>query len=288
MDDRHTQRNFVLSGNLIGEFTDSVSHTVIFGAEYIYTSSDQDRYNAFWDTTSDDNEIFAATRPLNLRGGVGVNASGQTTRNDYTADLNDDTRVGINVFSAYIQDEIELNHQWDAVIGARFDSFDIDVFNVLATENRSRADDEISPRLGLVFKPQENVSLYGSYSESFLPRSGEQFANINGSTNQLDPNTFSNLEAGVKWDINQAVNLTFSLFEEQFAAGPDSDPSTLDVIDSEITGYELQLQGRVTDNWYVSAGYSNLDGEQVSRSGSTVCVPENCRRTCSRSGTICK
>ena len=268
-----TQReNFVLSGNLIGEFlTDSVSHTVIFGAEYIDTSSDQDRYNAFWDTTSDDNEIFAATRPLNLRGGVGVNASGQTTRNDYTADLNDDTRVGINVFSAYIQDEIELNHQWDAVIGARFDSFDIDVFNVLATENRSRADDEISPRLGLVFKPQENVSLYGSYSESFLPRSGEQFANINGSTNQLDPNTFSNLEAGVKWDINQAVNLTFSLFEVEQSSPQvaDSDPSTLDVIDSEITGYELQLQGRVTDNWYVSAGYSNLDGEQVNRSGPT-------------------
>ena len=186
-------------------------------------------------------------------------------------DLNDDTRVGINVFSAYIQDEIELNHQWDAVIGARFDSFDIDVFNVPANENRSRADDEISPRLGLVFKPQEYVSLYGSYSESFLPRSGEQFANINGSNSQLDPNTFSNLEAGVKWDINQTVNLTFSLFEVEQSSPQvaDSDPSTLDVIDSEITGYELQLQGRVTDNWYVSAGYSNLDGEQVSRSGPT-------------------
>lgn len=268
-----TQReNFILSGNLIGEFlTDSVSHTVIFGAEHIDTSSDQDRYNAFWDTTSDDNEIFAATRPLNLRGGVGVNASGVATRNDFAADLNDDTRVGINVFSAYVQDEIELNHQWDAVIGARFDSFDIDVLNVPASDNRSRTDDEISPRLGLVYKPEENVSLYGSYSESFLPRSGEQFANINGSNNQLDPNTFSNLEAGVKWDINQSVNLTFSLFEVEQSSPQvaDSDPSTLDVIDSEITGYELQLQGRVTDNLYLSAGYSSLDGEQVNRSGST-------------------
>jgi len=270
--DTTRRENFILSGNLIGEFlTDSISHTVIFGAEYIDTSSNQDRYNSIWDATSDDNEVFAATRPLNLRGGVGVNASGETTRNDYTTDLDDDTRVGINVFSAYIQDEIELNNQWDVVLGARFDSFEIDVFNVPANESRSRTDDEILPRLGLVFKPQENVSLYGSYSESFLPRSGEQFADINGSANQLDPNTYSNLEAGIKWDINQSVNLTFSLFEVEQSSPQvaDSDPSTLDVIDSEITGYELQLQGRITDTWYVSAGYSNLDGEQVSRSGPT-------------------
>ena len=268
-----TQReNMILSGNVVGEFlTDSISHTVILGAEYIDTSSDQDRYNSFWSTTSDDNEIFAANRPLNLRGGVGVNASGQTTTNSFSTDLNDDTRVGINVFSAYVQDEIELSRQWDVILGARFDSFDINVLNVPAEERRSRTDDEISPRLGLLFKPEENLSLYGSYSESFLPRSGEQYANINGSNNQLDPNTFSNLEAGVKWDVNQRLSFTASIFEVEQSSPQiaDNDPSTLDVIDSEITGFELQLHGRVTDNWFVSAGYSNLEGEQVSRSGPT-------------------
>ncbi len=268
-----TQReNLILSGNLIGEFlTDSMSHTVIVGTEIIDTSSDQDRYNAFWNTTSDDNEIFTIARPLDLRGGVGVNSSGATTTNSFTADLNDDTRVSIDVFSAYIQDEIELSDQWDVIIGARFDSFDIEVFNVPANETRSRTDDEISPRLGVVFKPEENISLYASHSESFLPRSGEQFANINGSNNQLDPNTFSNLEAGLKWDFNQDLSLTASIFEIEQSSPQvaDNDPSTLDVIDSEITGFELQLQGQFTEQWYVSAGYSNLDGEQVNRSGPT-------------------
>ncbi len=272
-----TQReNFVLSGNLIGEFiTDTISHTVIFGTEIIDTSSNQDRYNSFWNTTSDDNEVFATTRPLNVSGGVGVNASGVPTTNSFTADINDDTHVGIDVFSAYIQDEIALSPQWDVILGARFDSFDINVFNVVANETRSRADDEISPRLGLLFKPEENVSIYGSYSESFLPRSGEQFANINGSNNQLDPNTFSNTELGVKWDISQILNLTFSLFEIEQSSPQvaDNDPSTLDVIDSEITGFELQLQGKVTENWFISAGYSNLDGEQVKRSGATGLCP---------------
>jgi catecholate siderophore receptor len=268
-----TQReNLILSGNLIGEFeTERVSHTVILGAEWIDTSSDQDRYNAFWDATLDDTEIFAINRPLNLRGGTGLNASGATTSNSFAEDINDDTRVNIDVFSAYVQDEIALSDQWDVILGARFDSFDIEVFDVLANETRNRKDEEISPRFGLLFKPEENISLYGSYSESFLPRSGEQFANINGSNNQLDPNTFSNLEAGVKVDFSQGLSLTASLFEIEQSSPQvaDNDPATLDVIDSEISGFELQLQGKVTAAWFISAGYSYLDGEQVNRSGPT-------------------
>ena len=270
--DTTDRQNLILSGNLIGEFrTHDISHTVIAGAEFIDTSSDQDRFNSYWDTTSDDNEIFTINRPLDLRGGVGVNASGVATTNSFKADLNDDTRVSIDVFSVYAQDEIELSDQWDVIFGARSDSFDIEVFNVPANETRSRKDEEISPRIGLVFKPGENTSLYGSYSESFLPRSGEQFANINGNNNQLDPNTFSNLEAGVKVDFSQGLSLTASIFEVEQSSPQvaDDDPETLDVIDSEISGFELQLQGQVADNWFILAGYGNLDGEQVNRSGPT-------------------
>lgn len=268
-----TQReNLIVSGNLIGQFfTGDVEHTLITGIEYIDTASDQDRYNAFWDTTLDDNEVFLITRPLDLRGGFGVNANGLPTINDFGVDLNDDTRVDIEVFSAFIQDEIQITENLDVVLGARFDSFDITVFNVPADEVRSRKDEEISPRLGLIYKPHEDISLYGSYSESFLPRSGEQFANINGNNNQLDPNTFTNLEAGFKWDFDNGLSLTAAVFEVEQSSPQvaDDDPSTLDVIDSEITGFEAQLKGQVNENWFISVGYSYLDGEQVNRSGPT-------------------
>jgi catecholate siderophore receptor len=48
-----TQReNLVLSGNVVAQFTaGSLQHTLLFGAEFIDTTSNQDRYNAFWDTT---------------------------------------------------------------------------------------------------------------------------------------------------------------------------------------------------------------------------------------------
>jgi catecholate siderophore receptor len=268
-----TQReNLILSGNLVGEFdTGRIHHTVIVGGEYINTSSDQDRFNSFWSTTMDDNEIFAIARPLNLRGGVGVNAAGVPTTNDFTVDLNDDTRVDVDVFSAYIQDEIEVTDWLNLVVGARFDSFDIEVFNVPANETRSRRDEEISPRLGVILKPQENISIYASYSETFLPRSGEQFTDINGANNALDPDTFTNLEAGIKWDINPGLSFTAAIFEIEQSSPQvsDNDPATLDVIDSQIQGFELQLQGQVTEWWFVSAGYSYLDGEQVNRAGAT-------------------
>jgi len=270
--DATDRQNTILSGNFIWEFSSGmVDHTIVTGGEFIDTSSDQDRFNAFWDTTADDNEIFSIARPLNLRGGIGTNASGITTSNSFASDLNDDTRVAIDVASFYFQDEVSLSENFDVILGARFDSFDIEVLNVLSSERRNRKDEEVTPRFGVVYKPLENISLYASYSESFLPRSGEQYANINGSNNQLDPDTFTNREAGLKWDFSQGLSLTAAWFEIEQSSPQvaDNNPETLDVIDSEINGLELQLQGQLIDQWYISAGYSYLDGEQVDRSGPT-------------------
>lgn len=268
-----TQRqSLIVSGDLIGEFAMAgFNHTVVTGVEFIDTANNNDRFNAFWSDSQDDVEFFSLQRPLNLRGGVGVAANGNATSNDFTADLNDDTHADVAVMSAYVQDQIEVSPYLDIVLGARFDSFEIDVYNVKADESRSRTDENISPRFGLIVKPQENISLYTSYSESFLPRSGEQFANINGNNNALDPNEFNNLEAGVKWDIAPRLSLTSAVFqiEQSSPQVADDDPETLDVIDTETTGFEVQLQGSVTDKWFIAAGYSALDGEQVNRSGAT-------------------
>lgn len=275
--DETNRQNLILSGNLVSEFeTGSIAHTFIIGAEYIDTSSDQFRFNPVFDTTIDDREFFIASRPLNFSGRTGINASGQPTSFTFS-DLNDDTRVNLSVSSLYLQDQIEISEQFDVLIGARFDSFDIDVFNAENNEARDRKDDEVSPRFGLIYKPQENVSLYTSYSESFLPRSGGQFANINGDNNRLDPNTFENSEVGVKWDINERFSLTAAYFENQQNSPQvsDADSSKFDIIESEVTGFELQLNGQITDSWSLIAGYSNLDGEADSDGNVPREIPEN-------------
>ena len=267
-----TQReNLILSGNLIKEVSfANMSHRFLLGAEYVDTSSDQDRWNTYWSETADDKETFSVTRPMGIIGGVGTNALGARTVNDFTVDQNDDTRVGVEVASFYLQDEMAVTDYLDIVLGARFDQFEIDVFNVPADESRSKRDEEVSPRMGLVLKPMENMSLYASYSESFLPRSGEQFANINGIKGQLDADTFANTELGFKWDISPALSFTAAVFEieQESPQVADNDPATLDVIKSETDGFELQLEGQLTEAWYISAAYSYLDGEQMGRTGS--------------------
>ena len=263
-----TQRErFLLSGNLVGEFeTGGFGHTVVVGGEYIDTSSDQNRFNSLFDTNNDDQEFIqiSADGSFNFVGSVGINADGLTATTTF-ADLNDDTRVSVDVFSAYIQDEIAISDSFDIVLGARFDSFDIEVLNVPADDLRSRTDEEISPRLGIVYKPKENISIYGSYSESFLPRSGEQFTDINGDDNVLDPNTSENLELGLKWDFSDNFSFTTAIFdiENSSPQANDTDVGTLDIIDAEVQGFEAQLQGNITDAWFVSAGYSYIDGDQV-------------------------
>ena len=267
-----TQReNLILSANLIKEASFAMmSHRFLLGAEYVDTSSDQDRWNTHWSGTSNDKETFIVTRPMDIVGGVGINALGAQTVNDFTVDLNDDTRVNIEVASLYLQDEMAITNYLDVVLGARFDQFEIDVFNVPANDSRSKRDEQVSPRLGLVLKPMENMSLYASYSESFLPRSGEQFANINGSKGELDADTFANTELGFKWDISPGLSFTAAVFEieQESPQVADNDPATLDVIKSQTDGFELQLEGQLTETWYMSAAYSYLDGEQMGRTGS--------------------
>ena len=76
------------------------------------------------------------------------------------SDLNDSTRVDLTTYSFFVQDEISLHEKLDVVLGARFDSFDIDVDNLAdPSESDSRTDTEISPKIGVVYKPTDAVSV---------------------------------------------------------------------------------------------------------------------------------
>ncbi|MFY8273960.1 TonB-dependent receptor [Pseudoalteromonas sp. SSDWG2] len=275
--DNTVRDSFILSGNIIAELNSgNIGHTLMFGSEWVKTNSDQNRFNPVFSTTNSDKEYFNVERPLNFDGLTGMNASGEEFTVAFS-DLNDDTRVKLDVVSLYMQDEIEITEQFDVVLGARFDRFDIEVFNAdpSVLETRTRTDEEVSPRAGLIYKPQENISLYASYSESFLPRSGEQYANINGNNNQLDPDSYTNREIGLKWDFERGLSFTAAIFENTQSSPQvaDNDPETLDVIDSEISGFEMQLAGNITDDWSLSLNYSTLDGEIVDRNGPTGRTP---------------
>lgn len=76
----------------------------------------------------------------------------------------------VNITSLYIQDQIELIPQLQAIAGVRYDLFEVDFQKRNGDGTQINTTDHlISPRFGLIFKPIEPVSIYASYSKAFVP-----------------------------------------------------------------------------------------------------------------------
>ena len=259
-----TERDkLIISGNLVNEINvGSVKHTILLGAELIDTENNNLRYDTFWSTTSDDNEVFDITRPMDFT----VNADGIATSVDFATTLKSKTSSDIKVTSLYMQDQIDLTDNIKLMIGGRHDSFDITVADIKNMTSESRKDTEFSPRAGLVFKPSEEMSLYWSFSQSFLPRSGEQYKALSATSARLDPDVFESNEIGLKYDISPRLNLTLSYFNsEQTRAERDNDTGeNSEVRGLTVDGLEVQLKGQLADRLDVMFGFSSLDGETSS------------------------
>lgn len=260
-----TQRdNFIAQANLVGEFkTGSIGHTILVGAEYASQHSDNARFDNVFSQNNDDQLFIPFTDPLNIPA-FGFTAPAR------------DRKSNVYVFSAYAQNQIALTEQFKLVLGARFDSFDIDVTDIAGNDQFTRKDEEITPRLGAIYKPVENISIYTSYSETFTPRSGDQFLSLNLDTASTRPQFTENIEGGVKWDIRPDLSVTaavFSLNRQGFTSiDPENQQELITIDGAKVTGLELQLIGNLTDQWSVNAGYSYMDGEveDLSATGTVV------------------
>ena len=251
--------NFIISGNIVSEvITGSITHTILFGAELINTENKNLRYDTNWSTTDDDNEIFNISRPMDFT----VNSAGVATAVNFTNSLKSKTESDISVTSLLIQDQMDLSDNVKLLLGGRLDSFDITVDDIKNGTSESRTDDRFSPRAGVIYKPQDSVSLYVSYSESFLPRSGEQFKSLSATSARLDPDVFESTELGVKVAITDTLSFAAAIFDsEQTRATYDNvTGENSEIRGLQVDGIELELRGEVSDKLELAVGYSSLDG----------------------------
>ena len=251
--------NFIISGNIVSEVvTGSVTHTILFGAELINTENKNLRYDTNWSTTDDDNEVFNISRPMDFT----VNSAGVATAVNFTNSLKSKTESDISVTSLFIQDQMDLSDNVKLLLGGRLDSFDITVDDIKNGTSESRTDDRFSPRAGVIYKPQDSVSLYVSYSESFLPRSGEQFKSLSATSARLDPDVFESTELGVKVAVTDTLSFTAAIFDsEQTRATYDNvTGENSEIRGLQVDGIELELRGQVSDKLELAVGYSSLDG----------------------------
>jgi len=185
-----------------------------------------------------------------------------------------DNRTRATTLSVYAQDQVALTSYLQLIAGARVERFDIDFHNFRSGDDLSRTDDIVSPRTGVVIKPVEPLSFYGSYSVSHLPSSGDQFTTLTATTETLEPEKFTNYEVGAKWDVIDDLSLTTAVYrlDRTNTTAPDpADPSRVVQTGSQRTkGFELGAMGNVTPAWQVAAGYANQDAYVTSRTASAV------------------
>jgi catecholate siderophore receptor len=202
------------------------------------------------------------------------------------------TRGETQTFGAYLFDTVSLNDRWQVNGGVRVDSFDTDFENAVLSTATShpalpvgtlvpgtlQADDILfSYKLGVLYKPAANGSVYLSHATSQLPPGGANFTLSTAANNvnrfDLEPTRGENLELGTKWEFRDgALAVTGAVFQSsnQNELVPDAVDPTLfvQVGEREVTGVEIGIVGKITDNWELSAGFSRLDSE-VKRGSAT-------------------
>ena len=195
--------------------------------------------------------------------------------NNSTGGGGDARNTGVaKVAAIYAQDQIEFSPKWSAIVGLRYDQFDVDFTDLrtgVSSQNRqlSSSDKLWSPRVGVVFKPVENLSLYASYGVTYLPRSGEQLGSLAFNSQSLDAEEFENTEIGAKWELRPGLTAeaaAFRLNRSNAAIADPTDPTRLILLtgDSQrVDGVELSLAGKLTDKWQVIGSYAWLDARTV-------------------------
>jgi iron complex outermembrane recepter protein len=166
----------------------------------------------------------------------------------------------------YVQDQISLNEQWITVVGARYDHFDDKNLNT----GESFSDSDISPRVGLIYKPSAHMSIFASRSQGFLPQSlSSQLTEGDDidSGDTLEPEHSVQYELGIKqrWlDDNLLTTATvYQIVKDNVTVGNpedtgsgDGQPALLQIGEVTSEGFELDVVGDLTDNWTATMNYA--------------------------------
>ncbi|HEV7698595.1 MAG TPA: TonB-dependent siderophore receptor [Pyrinomonadaceae bacterium] len=225
-----------------------VRHTLVGGTEFGRQLTDNFRNTGFFNNTATSIQV-AFSNPVTT-----VPVTWRQSATDA------DNHLELNLAAAFIQDQIAFSKYFQAIVGARYDHFGLTYHNNRNGETLSRVDRLVSPRLGLVVKPVTAVSLYGSYSVSFLPSSGDQFSSLTVVTQQVKPEKFTNYEGGLKWDIRRGLFLNAAIYRldrTNTRATDPNDPTRIIQTGKQRTdGFEVSLSGSVTKDWSMTGGYS--------------------------------
>jgi len=183
----------------------------------------------------------------------------------------------------YMQDQLELLPQWLLIAGLRYDNFKLRYRNNVTTgilaptpsapAELSSNDHLVSPRVGILFKPEAALSLYANYSVASFPRGGDQLSSLSNVNKGLKPEKFINYEVGGKWEIKPELLATLAVYRlnRTNVAVPNAVTGIVDqLVDGQRTkGVEVGISGDVTRNWHVHGGFAYQDAKLTAKASAT-------------------
>ncbi|HEY4140272.1 MAG TPA: TonB-dependent siderophore receptor [Pseudolabrys sp.] len=267
-DNLFNQTDFVWKGT-----TGPVGHTVAFGTEFGRQTGIDFRStgifpNGLSNTTTGnpfDPTYYGAVNFVHHY--TATNTDGVTA-----ADANNLYRL--NVQSAYARDTVELTRWLQLIGGVRVDRFDFMSTDLNTNTARGRVDTKVSPQAAVIFKPIDNLSLYGAYSISYLPSTGDQLNALTNGTVISDPQKFDNKEIGVKWNVNPRLAATAAIYQLDRTNQPITVATgaafALPNGSTRVRGFEAGLNGYVTTKWQASVGYAYTDARIVNDLSATI------------------
>ena len=241
-------------------------HTIAFGTEFGRQTGLDLRNTGIFPSTGTNTitmNPFAPTYfgPVNF-----IHHSTFTNNGDGVSSADSYSKYGLNVESAYARDTVEITRWLQLIGGLRFDRFEMSATDFNTGSFRTRTDNLTSPQAAVIVKPIENLSVYGSYSVSYLPSSGDQFSSLTQGTLILQPQKFVNTEVGVKWNINPKLLFSTAIYNLDRTNQPIPDPTApagsglaFPNGATRIRGYEASLAGYVTPAWQSSLAYAYTD-----------------------------
>lgn len=236
--------------------TGRIAHDILVGTEIGRQSTSNLRNTAYFD--GDVTTVHVPVAEPRLQSAVTFRQSGSDARNESV----------VTTSSVYVQDQVALAPWLRFIGGARYERFDLRFEDHRSDAVRRRDDAMISPRGGLVFKPADVVSVYASYGVSFLPGSGDQFASLTEITAALEPERFTNYEAGVKWDVLDRLALTAAAYQldrtNTRAIDPADSRNLIQTGEQRSKGFEMGATGSATSRWHLAAGFARQSAKIVS------------------------
>lgn len=161
----------------------------------------------------------------------------------------------------YVQDQVDLGLGLQLLVGVRYDTGTQYYFSRTSSSRSIPPEQELSgtsPRVGLVYRPIDPLTLYASYSTSFKP----QTANVLNVANP-PPETGEQYEAGARLDVTPTVTLSGAAFRITRDNVSASDPANtgFSVITGQqrSEGVEADIAGEILPGWKIIGGVGYLD-----------------------------